>query len=377
MGFIPTILNTCTSINTETHATTSPLMKILIIQQKMIGDVLTSTVLLEALKSKFPNAALHYLIEPHTVPVIENNPFIDKTVVLPKDVLKSYLKFYGFLKNIKNARYDVVIDVYGKISSKLITRFSGAKTRVAYTKKGNSFFYNHSIDRLKSPIHHSSLALENRLRLLEPLAISFENWQPKIYVTQKELQSAHEELKKHGIHSEKPLYMIAVLGSSEDKTYPPEYMAELLDSIVAKQPNAQLLFNYIPKQLPQAKVIYDLTSGTTQQQIFLDIYGKSLREFMALTPLCNALIGNEGGAVNMAKALNIPTFIIFSPYLNKKNWFAEQKESNHVAVHLADFVTLTSEDIASAKESPKLYYLKLKPSLFSGQLINFINQFQK
>ncbi|NBC57221.1 MAG: lipopolysaccharide heptosyltransferase family protein, partial [Bacteroidetes bacterium] len=51
-------------------------MKILVIQQKMIGDVLTSSVICENLKRNFPNAEVHYLINRFTLPVVENNPYI-------------------------------------------------------------------------------------------------------------------------------------------------------------------------------------------------------------------------------------------------------------------------------------------------------------
>jgi heptosyltransferase-2 len=32
---------------------------------------------------------------------------------------------------------------------------------------------------------------------------------------------------------------------------------------------------------------------------------------------CDVLVANEGGTVHIAKALNKPTFTIFSPYVNK------------------------------------------------------------
>ena len=64
-------------------------MKILVIQQKMIGDVLTSSILFEVLRAEYPNAELHYLIYPHTLPVVENNPFIDKIIIFKEEFKKS------------------------------------------------------------------------------------------------------------------------------------------------------------------------------------------------------------------------------------------------------------------------------------------------
>ena len=50
----------------------------------MIGDVLTSSVMFEALRQKYPDAQLDYLINEHTFPVVQNNPFIDDYVFLTK-----------------------------------------------------------------------------------------------------------------------------------------------------------------------------------------------------------------------------------------------------------------------------------------------------
>ena len=54
--------------------------KILVIQQKMIGDVLASSIICNNLKNIFPDAEIHYLIYPFTKPVVENNPNIDRIV---------------------------------------------------------------------------------------------------------------------------------------------------------------------------------------------------------------------------------------------------------------------------------------------------------
>ncbi|MCK8481981.1 glycosyltransferase family 9 protein [Psychroserpens algicola] len=344
-------------------------MKLLIIQQKMIGDVLTTSILFEALKAAHPNAELHYVINTHTFPVVENNPYIDKFLFVTPEIEQSKIKFYTFLKSIRHEHYDAVVDVYGKLSSALISYFSKAKIKSAYHKSYTAFIYNKTIDRLTSPKHNSSLAIENRMRLIECLDVPFKSYNPKIYLTDQEVQDAKQYLFQSGIDLSKILFMISVLGSNSIKTYPFEYMAKLLDTIVETNPEAQLLFNYIPKQKEDAKAIYDYCNSQTQQQIFFNVFGKSLREFLAITKHCTALIGNEGGANNMAKALDIPTFTIFSPYLNKQNWFGENETNQHVAVHLLDTLNYTIEE---AKAHPEMYYKKFKPEFISPILKTFV-----
>ena len=66
----------------------------------MIGDVLASTIICEAIKMEHPNAEIHYLIQKNTFPVVENNPFIDKIVFFEE---KNYIKqrAYIYLKRFK------------------------------------------------------------------------------------------------------------------------------------------------------------------------------------------------------------------------------------------------------------------------------------
>lgn len=339
----------------------------------MIGDVLTSSILFEPLRKKFPKAQLHYLIYKHTLPVVQNHPFIDE-FILYEDALKKGAKSIAFMKQIRQASYDVVIDVYSKIGTALISATSGATTRISYRKWYTSMCYTHTVQRESKPISNAGLAIENRLCLLQPLEINPDaNLMPRIYLEDLEMQVAKDILQKANLISESKLIMISVLGSSMSKTYPYPYLAKLLDQIVTET-NAQLLFNYIPAQMEEALKIYELCSPGTQNNIHLDIFGKSLREFMALTAQCDALIGNEGGAVNMAKALGIPTFAIFAPQINKQDWSVYENESTHISVHLEDF----QPDLFQKKSKKELHrasadlYQKFNPELISEKLKSFL-----
>lgn len=348
-------------------------MKILIIQQKMIGDVLTSSILFEALREKYPNATLYFLINSHTYPVVENHPFIDEYIFYTKEIEASKIKFIRFLKQLRTVKYDVIIDVYGSTTTALICLMSKSKMKVAYHKNYTAFVYSHTIKRLKKPLHNSSLAIENRLKLLEPLGVEFKSYTPKIYLTDQEITNAKHFLTDAHINLDAHLFMIGVLGSSIEKTYPFKYMAALLDNIITHNPKAQLLFNYIPAQEEDARAILNLCHSKTKKNIFFNVFGSSLRDFLALTAHCHAFIGNEGGANNMAKALGIPTFTIFSPYLNKANWFGNDESLKHVAIHLADYIIVSENMRVEAKENPEPFYLKLKPEYLKPQLIAFLN----
>ena len=106
-------------------------MKILVIQQKRIGDVLTSTILSNNLKQKYPNAQVDYMCYANCVDVLKNNPNIDNIIVLEEKVRKNYLSLFQFIFKIRSTKYDAVIDAYSKLETNLITLFSGAKYKIS------------------------------------------------------------------------------------------------------------------------------------------------------------------------------------------------------------------------------------------------------
>ncbi|SDS59247.1 heptosyltransferase-2 [Formosa sp. Hel1_31_208] len=352
-------------------------MKILIIQQKMIGDVLTTSILFEAIRAEHPDAELHYVINSQTYPVVQNNPFIDKFLFVTPQIEESRPLFLTFLQGIKKAQYDVVIDVYSKFSSNLMTKFSGAPIKISKKKWYTSHYYTHTFKEAKTPKTNAGLAVENRLNLLHPICNTIpEKLQPKIYLLPEEIEQSKQLLINADINLSKPLFMISVLGSGENKTYPLPHMAKIIDAIV-ESTNGQILFNYIPKQLTEAKTVFNFCKKETKAHIFFDVFGKNLRDFIAITNHCTALIGNEGGAVNMAKALNVPTFTIFSPWILKEAWNMFENETTHRSVHLKDFKPELYEgkSLKTAKKEVFSLYKTFPPELIIPKLIRYLKQF--
>ncbi|AXG74980.1 glycosyltransferase [Flavobacterium arcticum] len=349
--------------------------KILVIQQKMIGDVLASSSICNTLKAEYPCSRIDYLVNTFTTPVVENNPNIDNIIPFEDGYRESKLKFFKFLKKIRKTNYDVVIDAYAKWESGIITSFSGAETKIGYKKWYTSFFYNKTIAPDKTV---SGSALYHRMQLAEALTekkhpIVY----PKIYLIEQERQEAKKQMSEK-LNMHLPVFMISVLGSDNIKSLPAEEMAKMIDKI-SDSCNAQLLFNYLPSQIEKAKEIYNLCSPKTQAKIFFDFYFKDLRSFLAVLEQCNALIGNEGGAVNMAKALDIPTFTIFSPWINKNSWNMLTENEKHTALHLKDYFPeiYGTKHPKEFKDQSLELYKKLTLNLFENDLEAFLKRIMK
>ncbi len=351
-------------------------MKILVIQQKMIGDVLVSSIICNNLKKAYPNSQVDYLVYESTVPVIANNPNIDNIIPYTKKYRNNNRALLQLAMEIRKERYDIVIDAYSKIESWIVVSLSGAKKKISYKKDWRTFLYTDNVKFAEFPKTNLGLAIERRLSLLEPLNLDIEvDPFPHIYLTEDEKENATKTFRSHNVDESKKTIMISLLGSESVKTYPLEYMAKLIDAI-GNAFNVNILLNYFPKQIDEAKLVYDACSEITKSKIYFNLLATDLRSFIAIMDKCDLIFGNDGGAINIAKALNKPSFIIFSPWIEKKIWSTFEDGIHHVSVHLSDFKPeifkeLTDKELKA--KTPEFYPL-FKPSYFQKKLINFVRK---
>lgn len=342
----------------------------------MIGDVLVSTMLCEQLKKNIPDTEIHYLINTNTEAVVTNNPHIDRIIFFTKEYRSSKLLFYKFLKVISNENYDVVIDAYAKLESLLISLFSSAKIRISYDKWYSRSIYTHTFKYITSGNTDLGLAVESRLRLLKPLIHESTKKinPPKIYLTDDEILNARSFIENNEVDFTKPIIMMNILGSSSQKTYPISQMAEIID-LIALREDLTIIFNYMPSQFDKAQELYNLCSSKSKAKIKFDLIAPSLRDFLSVLYHCHALIGNEGGAINMAKALNIPTFSIFSPWITQAGWETFKNYGINESVHLNNYkpILINGKSRKQLKKDAHILYAKFKPSFFNEKLANFLD----
>ncbi|WP_432411370.1 glycosyltransferase family 9 protein [Rasiella sp. SM2506] len=342
--------------------------QILVIQNKRIGDVLISSVLANNLKKRFPESTITYLVYPYTAGVLEHNPNIDHIWKVDETWLKNLPNLLKMIARVRRKKFDIIFDPYAKFQSRMICYFSGAEYRIGFKRPGKKLklpFYSHPVHFIPKRTQFCGKAIENRLNLLNSVFPMEEmNDTPKIYITEEE--ASYDRIK----HLKKPVIMLGVLGSTPQKSMPYEYVAQLIDYI-AENYNASLLFNYAPYQKAEAEAIYNLCEH--KDQIHLDIYEDSIRGFITLMNKCDLLISNEGGSVHIAKALDKPTFTIYSPYIEKEDWNSFEDGVTHQSVHLLDFKpelyeSFTREERKAIEADPSKMYHELTPALILSSL---------
>ncbi|WP_241491452.1 glycosyltransferase family 9 protein [Lacinutrix mariniflava] len=348
--------------------------KILVIQNKRIGDVLIASVIAQNMKKIYPNSLIDYLVYDYTVGVIENNPNIDNIIAVNDAELKKFGKLTSLINKLRGNKYDIIFDPYAKLQSRLICLASNAPIRIGFKKRDKNPplpFYSHNIPFLREKTKNCGKAIEDRINMVTSVFDINENdidYEPKIYLTEKEKQ--YNKLDSYN----RPFVMLGVLGSTPQKSMPYEYIVALIDYIT-KTYDVNILFNYAPHQKKDALDIYEQCAD--KDRIVMDIYEDSIRGFVKLMNKCALLVGNEGGTIHISKALNKPTFTIFSPYVLKEHWASFEDGKMHTSIHLLEekpgLFSTDRDERRKIEEDPSYMYKQLTPELILPKLETFLS----
>ena len=352
--------------------------KILVIQNKRIGDVLIASVIAQNMKAIYPDSLIDYLVYDYTTGVIENNPNIDNILVINDAELKKFGNLTALIATIKKRKYDIIFDPYAKLQSRLICLFSKAPMRIGFKKRDKNPplpFYTHNIPFLDHKTKNCGKAIEDRINMISSVFDCSKvkiDYEPKITLTAKEQQ--YDKLE----HYDKPFVMLGILGSTPQKSMPYEYIVEIVNHIT-KTYDVNILFNYAPHQKKDALDIYEQCDN--KENIVLDIYEDSIRGFITLMNKCALLVGNEGGTIHISKALNKPTFTVFSPYVLKEHWASFEDGKMHTSIHLLeekpDLFSTDRDERRKIEEDPSFMYKQLTPDLILPKLDVFLEHHLK
>jgi ADP-heptose:LPS heptosyltransferase len=117
-------------------------VKILAIRFARFGDVVLMLPALCRLKNLFPNAHLTFLTGHRCAPIAEMCPAIDTVISVNRialrdgPVLDSLRKITRLIRDVRQKKFDLVIDLHGFRETNLLTWLSGAPKRIAMKRAG-------------------------------------------------------------------------------------------------------------------------------------------------------------------------------------------------------------------------------------------------
>lgn len=273
---------------------------ILIIKPSALGDIVHSLPFLAVVKEKFPNARIDWVVAHGLHRFLEGHPLIDRLWVIKKDEWRQFgnltrtLKEVNALrKNLKEAEYDVSIDLSGLLRSGIITWFSKAKTKIGFNEsdEGSPFFYTHKI--------HGSMnihAIDRYLKIAEFMGCN----------TGKIKYPFAPYDKTPSILTELPPEYIIMSPSAGKPAnrWPAEKFGRLASKL--KLPTVVIASG------PEAEIADEVVAHSKGTAV--SIAGRtSLKELVAVIGKASFFVCNDTGPMHIAAALNIPVFAIFGP----------------------------------------------------------------
>jgi lipopolysaccharide heptosyltransferase I len=143
--------------------------RILISRLSAIGDVLHSLPVACALRKRFPQAHIGWIVEGRTGDLLVNHPAIDSLVRVKRGWLKSPQIVWDLRRQLKRSRYDIAIDIQGLTKSAIAARLSGAKRRIGFRGVDGRELSPWLNNELVEPT--SAHVIDRNLELLRPLGI--------------------------------------------------------------------------------------------------------------------------------------------------------------------------------------------------------------
>jgi len=278
----------------------SKIKKILVIKFGGMGDILLTTPVLPNLKAYFPDSEIYFLTVRHSRDILIDNPYITRAFTYDASEDKSWC----LIKNIRQQKYDLVIDLFGNPRTALITFMSGAKYRFGFNFRGRNYAYNLKARGRGGEVHNVEFNLDS-LRALEIPIISKKLYLP-INVVHEEF--ADEFFKANDLYSKKVIG-ISKTGGWESKRYKIDDYIKLMDMLNEIYDVNFVLFWGNEKEKENCEKI---KNSVKKQNAFL-IPDSPIRYLAAIIKKCDIVIGNDSGPLHVAVSMEVPTLGIYGP----------------------------------------------------------------
>jgi len=277
--------------------------KILVVKPSSLGDIVHSLPFLNSIKACFPKAEIHWVIAKGLEGLLECHPMVDRLIVINKDMWKKISRttatlkeVRNLLKDIRNERYDLVVDLQGLLRSGIITMATRAPVRIGFSeaREGSRLFYNVKVKGGRD-IH----AVERYMKIAGTLGCDEKSILFPFSLCDSELQSIE------GIKSELKEYAVIVPGA---RWITKIWEAEKFGRIASLLPMQSIVIGSRGDTLIAERVVR--ASGGKA----ISLAGRtSLKELIEVMRHARLVISNDSGPMHIAAGFQVPVVAIFGP----------------------------------------------------------------
>ena len=308
-------------------------MRILLVRLRQIGDVVFTTPAIRALRQRFPDAHLTYVVEPAASPVVVNNPHLNDVVVAPRSGgLRGLAADLKLGARLRAKRYDLAIDFHGGPRASLLTWLSGAGERIGYDIAGRGWMYTRRVARPRElRARHS---VENQWDLLTALGIA----PPDRTAFPVEMASdaaaaarVAERLARAGVDATHQIVVIHVSAGNPFRRWPIEHFVTLATALASRDANRRVVITSGPSEQHASQLVIDRSRDLGAANV-LSCGEFSLVELRALLDRAALYIGGDSGPLHVAATTCVPIVGLYGPTLPERSapWRQERLASESV-----------------------------------------------
>jgi len=291
---------------------------ILIVKTSAIGDVTHTLPALNALRRQYPQARITWLVEEAAAALLVGHPALDRLLISrrkywagelrrgPRRALAAVREAWGFLHQLRDTRYDLLLDFQGLLKSGVLVALARAKRKVGFGRgmahaEGSWIFLNERIPAVDMNIH----ALDRELLLLKAIGIAGPAVEFALPITTTQRQKVESLLTEAGVDRSRPLLAINPQATWPTKLWFPERFAELADRLASK--GWAVVFTGSPADRQEiARIIAAMHTPAA------NLAGATnLLELAALYEMAAVVVSTDTGPMHIAAATGTPVVAIF------------------------------------------------------------------
>ena len=295
-------------------------MNILLIRLRLVGDVVFTTPAVGALRRRYPEARISYLVEQAAAPIVLGNPHLDDVIVVPHARgWRRILDDGRLARSLRARRFDLVIDFHGGPRSSWLSWATGARQRIGYTIAGRSWLYTHRVPRARElrPRH----SVENQWDLLAAIGAappSPDTDPVEMLESADAVSRVDARLREAGVPPGAALIVLHVSAGNPFRRWPADSFSRLAAALVTASPARVVVLTAGPSDLTAAATVAAAArarlADADGSRILLgdDLDLAGLRALVARAAL---YIGGDSGPLHLASTSHIPIVGIYGPTL--------------------------------------------------------------
>ena len=289
---------------------TEQFKKILIIKPSALGDIIQALPALCCLSESFPDAQIDWFVRPEYAALLENHPCIHNLVIFDRKKLgkwwykpDAFKEFIRLIRQLRQAKYDIVFDFQGRFRSAIFAWFSGCKKRIgpAPTQELTGIFYTQKIKQTPFSVHLVDY-------FLDMVCTAGAKRGQADFGLNPDKQAAAEMRNILTSNKANPdNYAVLVPAATVDaKRWPVENFAALAD-MLRKKYQCSIIAVGVESEKAIVRELETLAAAS-----IVNLAGKTdIKKLIALLAGAKVVVSNDTGPAHIAAALDVPMVIIF------------------------------------------------------------------